>query len=1072
MALQVLQGIRITPKGSYNLSRFSNTFQGTSWPTSYAFGGWVYNASCDIGFNNQPTEIKISVVLEAAQRAQMAAVFDINQQDLKVDAGAGADENLYDIDFNGIVYTDFFLHTYEIVIEAGSKILNATFRDYSIILDKIYVGLIKRQGNKFVHSAVSTIQFPVNCPDCLLNGSSFVQIGNSQRDIDYGSYVGINGKTYDNFENIVPTGNIYRRWSQLFDQTVSPVKFDLNGGYLILGTEEVTEEKCGNLGGISYSFNQLLASLRIRGFQFTGAFPVAINESDFAYKQNYMGTLREVLQQWCADLGYDFFCQGKQFIGLNITKALDIGKIVEMVDPATELGSNFALNDNTAILSYKETNSLTNSYKQSVITANTVARQTKTHTKSPKRYVGYLPLHPIDFNVPSRQLVIRYDLFGNQYTDYAWANSFEPGSSDLSKTLFQLDNRTFYDVDSAIALSHFDSDLRDIYCQQAALNGATAEIRASNFRALGMVPLLEVTGAFDKSTAIEAAFGFGGDETSNVCLDQRYFRVFIGYYYPKYKEDIVQWEQQSADSMYKYGALTKGLIQGLPYMPSDVLTDLSPAAGLYGGNGTSFTRVTHSYEPSTKQYYDLYDAPFKDIILYSGLRNRGNYFPEQLNIAQIANDWGTTHEQFQRDLSLQLDDACVDDFQQQQSYTNIQNSVKKTYQDWKLSTFKPQANPDLEKFFFQYLNQLKKLDSTLTEMDRHVQRYYDLNFQQSNTCSKLHIIVMTDTLTHPNIYVNFTRYGRQFINPVVLQKYRQQEVDAIKRKSYTKTPNLCEKTLLQEMCEGLILTSGNQYTADPRWSCAANQEEIDAYEEGFDAAYLSSANSRGLGVQIVKNPVRNNDTDALQKLYRGSDINGSFYYTDTVVGFNSFQQKQANLTIIYPISSDAADNVHYKGILSSTVEVENRTPELVEIFGEPTNDVANGCAGVRVINNVVDPDLQPQLDPFSSRFVSYLTVVTGENQVISTVSGYHDFIKKLNTYQLTGASKAIDISLAGTPDTFGTFRNYLSPNYGMNRMSISVTDNGVVTNLSYADRPPTPPKQEAILNKIGPRIKK
>jgi hypothetical protein len=86
------------------------------------------------------------------------------------------------------------------------------------------------------------------------------------------------------------------------------------------------------------------------------------------------------------------------------------------------------------------------------------------------------------------------------------------------------------------------------------------------------------------------------------------------------------------------------------------------------------------------------------------------------------------------------------------------------------------------------------------------------------------------------------------------------------------------------------------------------------------------------------------------------------------------------------------------------------------------------------------------------------------------VEGYHNFIKQLNNYEVTGASKSIELSLAGTPDYFGTFKNYLQPIYGLNKISISVTDNGVVTNLSYADRPPQLPKQEAILNKIGPRI--
>jgi hypothetical protein len=856
---------------------------------------------------------------------------------------------------------------------------------------------------------------------------------------------------------------------KMFPIDPSNIKFDLNGGYIILGTEDVTEEKCGDLGNISYTFNQLLAALRFRGIQFDGAFPRNPNESDFAYRQNYIGTLREVLQQWCSDLGLDFYCEGKRMVGINVSKALDIQKITEIADPTTELGANFALNTNTAIISYRESNTISNSYRQSIITANTQPRQTKIHSKTPKRNVGFLPLHPIDFNIPSTRRVVRTDLFGNTYSDLAWANSFEPGSSDLNRILYQLDRRTFADVDTCIALTRFDSDLRDIYCQDRAIYGESASIRAANFRALGIIPLIEITNAYDKSTAIEAAFSSSaGDEVSNLCLDERYYKVFIGYSYPKFKEDVVGWEQASADSMYRYGALTKGLLQGLPYVPVNNLLNQSPSAGLYGSYGTSLTRIQHTFEPDARQYYELYSAPFKDIILYSGLKNRGDYFPEQLYISELANDWGTTQEQFKRDLSLRLDDACVDEYQSDASYTQLTNDIEKKFQDWKLSMFKPQTIHNLDSFFEQYLPALSKLGSATT-LDRTVQSYYDINFVRSNTCAKLHIIVLTDTRTHPNIYVNFNKRGREFINPVVLQKYRDKQIEALKRRAATKIPSICDRTLLQEMCDGIIIASGNVYAADPRFACGT-ELEAEYYEEGFDLSYLSQANSRGLDIRIVKNPTRNTDTDALQKLYRGADINGAFYYTDTVVGDNSYQTKQAALTIIYPISVDAEDNIHYKGILSSDVEVENRTPETVEIFGEPCNLTNNKSAGIKIINNTIDPDLQPQLDPIQNKFISYLTVATGDNQVITTVSGYHDYIKKLNNYEVTGVTKSIDLSLAGTPDFFGSFSGYLSPIYGLNRMSISVTDNGVVTNLTYSDRPPQPPKQESILNKIGPRI--
>jgi hypothetical protein len=63
------------------------------------------------------------------------------------------------------------------------------------------------------------------------------------------------------------------------------------------------------------------------------------------------------------------------------------------------------------------------------------------------------------------------------------------------------------------------------------------------------------------------------------------------------------------------------------------------------------------------------------------------------------------------------------------------------------------------------------------------------------------------------------------------------------------------------------------------------------------------------------------------------------------------------------------------------------------------------------------------------------------------------------------------MSLAGPPSQFGGFTGYLTPASGLQSISVSVTDKGVKTDLVFADRPKVLPKQESILNKIGPRIK-
>jgi hypothetical protein len=54
---------------------------------------------------------------------------------------------------------------------------------------------------------------------------------------------------------------------------------------------------------------------------------------------------------------------------------------------------------------------------------------------------------------------------------------------------------------------------------------------------------------------------------------------------------------------------------------------------------------------------------------------------------------------------------------------------------------------------------------------------------------------------------------------------------------------------------------------------------------------------------------------------------------------------------------------------------------------------------------------------------------------------------------------------------FGSFIPYLTPLSGLTNFNVSISDNGVETNLSFANKPPVLPNQEAILNKIGPRLK-
>jgi hypothetical protein len=166
----------------------------------------------------------------------------------------------------------------------------------------------------------------------------------------------------------------------------------------------------------------------------------------------------------------------------------------------------------------------------------------------------------------------------------------------------------------------------------------------------------------------------------------------------------------------------------------------------------------------------------------------------------------------------------------------------------------------------------------------------------------------------------------------------------------------------------------------------------------------------------------------------------------------------------------------YIGLMNTTISRQIRTPPFTEIYGEPVSETGNNAAMVKIINNTIDPSLTPVLNPYTARFVKYATVYTGQNggaggTVIYTISGYHDFISGLNSYQSEYPMKAATFSVVGSPSMFGPFGSVLTPLSGLTSFNVVIGDNGVETNLSFANKPPTLPKMEAILNHIGPRLK-
>jgi len=1137
MAVKALQGVSISPKG--------NRFQTQNWVNGYAFGGWIYSSDVTIGFGNQPTSIKLSVVISNLGEQNIPdfsptpATFDIKKSDLILGSANGV-ESLFDISINGKLFEDFVLYSYEKDYQPDRKILSVEFRDYSILLDKIYIGLINRQGNKFVHRGTVSGNFSVKCPDCSFDGTSFIQDSPLVRDVAFGSYAGLNGTVVDNFAGIVPS--LTAPFVPLTPSTspstsVISDKFNLNGGYLIIGTEDIPQSNCGSLPEVKYSFPELVWSLKARGVKLSAGFPTGYDTQTKYFRQNYIGTAREVLQNWCSDFALDFFTSGKYFNAFSIKDPIDISKVADVLDPQSEFGRNFDLNTDNAISDYKESASLDNSFDQSVITYQVKPTETKSSSKSISRHVGYIPMHPVDFNYMSVNVWnFRQNAYGLDFISEAQLHNFDvcfptiayvanttcggnnstfaTATPDRFKRFDRWTSRTFGDLDTSMALSKYNESLRDIFagnriveCLKVLDPNRNASYLVSNqtvrddmdahFKALGFQPLARVLDPQIKNVAL-LKYKAGDGANS---IDASHYEIYVGYYFPEEHSDLKSWEQESAESMYKFGLLTQGIQNNQPYTSSDNFYNLSPSAGLvYGQNGIKRTTYTHTYEPNTEQYPAVQDSPFRHLIPFTGIHPIQRY--SGAYIAELSNLWGISKEDF--DKQMEFADTRCQNYVGASVNERLQDLDDTTEQTWDISYFAPSFHSDFgEEMYDEFEEVFKKLEiSNKIGHDQIAAARYSYNGISKYICQKLHLCIIPIVFggcldkysCHPNARFTISpNCGLRTHNPEMYLKYQSDLIEEQKRKKKESVPSVCDISIEEELCKNALIQKRNQVLASGS-SCVYNLNndvskyscEISPtgnYRVGFHPQYLNplssgASNSRFLDVTVERNPMY-----LYAQKFIPTDTEGEIYFNDVLDPkiLTTFHYARRNARIIYPIdvplnqpsATVTYDNVGklYYGVMTTEVKEEIRSPQSIEIYGEPVNRVGNSSSSIRIINNEINSDLEPMLDARNDTFVSYTSLISPSGLTsITTISGYHAVVSGLNDNSSNKPIDSVSFSIVGMPT--GTNMDFISPKSGLSNFSLTMSENGVKTSLTFTSKPKTLPKQETILNKITARLPK
>jgi len=375
--------------------------------TGEAFGGYIYSLTVQMGYTDGPTKITLNIVNESG----VYTAQDKNQTQ------STFKELLSTREVNTLKIGEldpFYLHLvgYEIRTTVGQRVLTLQLSDTSVLLDKIFVGLINRHvaakdqgptGSSYgavnVNTKVSGLK--VRCIKC--DGSSDTEIVTPGETLKTGA---TGNKPYDSIFreiDVVQSAQIAEK-GKAYVEPMDAAHFKKDGGMIILGKEGFVEQEC-DIPEVDYNFTELLSALwegNSKSESVEARYPVYINvakvtdskgiptstlpDRNTEYRQQYTGTLREVLNAWCSDFGYSFTwnlqSEQPEIIGIDLSKDRLIDPVtgksyIENIKEVIEKIQNTANEKSAVIESITENASLENTYKAGYVSQYLKPAKTK-----------------------------------------------------------------------------------------------------------------------------------------------------------------------------------------------------------------------------------------------------------------------------------------------------------------------------------------------------------------------------------------------------------------------------------------------------------------------------------------------------------------------------------------------------------------------------------------------------------------------------------------------------------------------------------------------------------------------
>ena len=492
------------------------------------FGAYIYGSNLELGFSESPTKLTLNIVKENGD-------FDSFPTSLLTS---------YNVRIGSLNLSKMYLYSYEISRSVGQKVATLNFLDGSFILDKIFVGLVNRHGATGYGPEIG-FDLPALCVSC------------------------------DGLTQTQKTGTVKRKIFSGLQVNVDPSR----GGSIILGQEQFVEGAC-DIPDVAYNFTQLLNGIQQAGLS-------AFNFSDInpQYYQSYVGSLREVLSNWCADFGYSFYWD----LARNGIKAIDLKIEVDYIDNIKNIiNANSSLGSGgpstLAIESFNESSSLEGTVTQKFISRYLKPFRLRNSNRSTINPRTFSCIKPERFNV-------------NQ--------------DDITRAV----------------LGKYNDNARTVFCMKDIKNQGKYIGLEKIFTAQSISAQQKNDNIFTKAYD----YGYNNDAITQFIDKNNGATVLVAVYNPAAKEKYAAWESSIADMIGRY-----------------YQSDGQPAENVESCAKTSFFQKTVQINPSAEQYSNKnkYDLPFSDVIIGPKSNDGAEWSIPTLYIFSRSTSYGTTQEEY------------------------------------------------------------------------------------------------------------------------------------------------------------------------------------------------------------------------------------------------------------------------------------------------------------------------------------------------------------------------------------------------------------------------------------------